>query len=101
MIVKIHDMVMDDRRLKVREIAESVGISIERVHKIFKDHLHMKKLSTRWVRRLLIIDNKQTRMTMSIECLELLNRNPLDFWWPFITVIKLGYITVHQKLKTT
>uniref|UniRef100_T1IEN8 Uncharacterized protein n=1 Tax=Rhodnius prolixus TaxID=13249 RepID=T1IEN8_RHOPR len=30
-IDKIHDMVMDDRRVKVREIASAVGISNERV----------------------------------------------------------------------
>uniref|UniRef100_T1IEG5 Uncharacterized protein n=1 Tax=Rhodnius prolixus TaxID=13249 RepID=T1IEG5_RHOPR len=29
-IDKIHDMVMDDRRVKVREIASAVGISNER-----------------------------------------------------------------------
>ena len=31
---KIHDMVMDDRRVKVHEIASAVGISSERVHYI-------------------------------------------------------------------
>jgi predicted HTH transcriptional regulator len=42
---KIHDMVMDDRRVKVREIASTVGISSERVHNILHQHLNMKKLS--------------------------------------------------------
>uniref|UniRef100_T1I351 Uncharacterized protein n=1 Tax=Rhodnius prolixus TaxID=13249 RepID=T1I351_RHOPR len=32
-IDKIHDMVMDDRRVKVREIASAVGISNVRVKK--------------------------------------------------------------------
>jgi DNA-binding Xre family transcriptional regulator len=27
----MHDMVLDDRRMKVREIAETIGISTERV----------------------------------------------------------------------
>uniref|UniRef100_T1I7Q4 Paired domain-containing protein n=1 Tax=Rhodnius prolixus TaxID=13249 RepID=T1I7Q4_RHOPR len=34
-IDKIHDMVMDVRRVKVREIASAVGISNERVHNIW------------------------------------------------------------------
>jgi hypothetical protein len=28
---QVHDMVLDDRRMKVREIAETIGISKERV----------------------------------------------------------------------
>uniref|UniRef100_T1HWL6 Uncharacterized protein n=1 Tax=Rhodnius prolixus TaxID=13249 RepID=T1HWL6_RHOPR len=46
-IDKIHDMVMDDRRVKVREIASAVGISNERVHNILHQHLDMTKLSAR------------------------------------------------------
>jgi hypothetical protein len=41
---KIH-MVMDDRRVKVREIASAVGISSEWVHNILHQHLNMRKLS--------------------------------------------------------
>uniref|UniRef100_T1ICU8 Uncharacterized protein n=1 Tax=Rhodnius prolixus TaxID=13249 RepID=T1ICU8_RHOPR len=42
---------MDDRRVKVREIASAVGISNERVHNILHLHLDMTKLSARWVPR--------------------------------------------------
>uniref|UniRef100_T1HPH7 Uncharacterized protein n=1 Tax=Rhodnius prolixus TaxID=13249 RepID=T1HPH7_RHOPR len=34
---------MDDRRVKVREIASAVGISNERVHNILHQHLDMTK----------------------------------------------------------
>jgi hypothetical protein len=44
---KIHDMVMDYRRVKVREIASAVGFSSERVHNILHQHLNMRKLSAR------------------------------------------------------
>uniref|UniRef100_T1HXT9 Uncharacterized protein n=1 Tax=Rhodnius prolixus TaxID=13249 RepID=T1HXT9_RHOPR len=47
---------MDDRRVKVREIASAVGISNERVHNILHQHLDMTKLSARWVPRLLTFD---------------------------------------------
>ena len=61
-IDKIHDMVMDDRRVKVREIASAVGISNERVHNILHQHLDMTKLFARWVPRLLMLDQKLNRV---------------------------------------
>ncbi|XP_011630294.1 histone-lysine N-methyltransferase SETMAR-like [Pogonomyrmex barbatus] len=53
MIEKIHRIVMEDRRIKVRDIAEIVGISVDRVHNILHKELEMKKLCARWVPRLL------------------------------------------------
>lgn len=46
-VKKVHDMILDDRRIKVREIAEAVGISKERVGHILHEELHMKKLCAR------------------------------------------------------
>jgi histone-lysine N-methyltransferase SETMAR len=86
MINKIHDMVLADRRLKVREIAEAVGISNDRVHNILHEHLGMKKLSARWVPRLLTVDHMRERVTCSQECLALFRRNPDDFLRRFVTV---------------
>jgi hypothetical protein len=43
-IDKVHDTVLTDRRVKVRELSEAVGISTERVHFILHHELHnMKK----------------------------------------------------------
>lgn len=50
---KIHDLVLADRRVKVRELAEMAGISTERVSHILHEILGMRKLSARWVPRLL------------------------------------------------
>ena len=41
-IEQVHDMVMDDRRMKVREIAETIGISKERVRYILHEELDTK-----------------------------------------------------------
>ena len=54
-IQKIHDSVLNDRRVKVRELSNIANISIDRVHNILHKHLHMKKLSARWVPRLLTV----------------------------------------------
>ena len=56
---KIHGMILDDRRMKVREVAEAVGISTELVHHILHEYLGMKKLSARWMLRLLILNHKR------------------------------------------
>jgi len=58
-------MVLDDRRLKVREIAETIGISKERVGYILHVELDMKKLWARCVPRLLTADQKSARMRIS------------------------------------
>jgi hypothetical protein len=75
---KIHDMVMDDRRVKVREIASAVGISSERVHNILQQHLNMRKLSARWVLQPLTVDQKQNRVRCSKDNLQLFQWNPQD-----------------------
>ena len=43
---QVHDMALDERRIKVREIAETIGISKERVGYILQEELDMRKLCT-------------------------------------------------------
>jgi hypothetical protein len=67
-IEQVHDMILDDRRMKVREIAETIAISKERVGYILHEKLEMKKLCARWVPLLLTADQKRTRMKISEQC---------------------------------
>jgi hypothetical protein len=78
-IEQVHNMVLDDRRIKVREIAQTMGISKELVGYILREELHMKKLCARWVPRLLTADQKRIRMRISEQCLERFNKNKTDF----------------------
>lgn len=48
-IEKIHQIVLDDWQIMMREITEAVGISKGRVYYIFYEELHLRKLSARWV----------------------------------------------------
>ena len=75
-----------DRILKVWEIVEAIGISNGSVVSILKDHLGMKKLTARRVQRLLTVDHKRNRVTTSIECLALFNRNKDEFLRRFVTI---------------
>jgi histone-lysine N-methyltransferase SETMAR len=61
-IEQVYDLLLDDGRIKVREIAETIGISKERVGYILLEELHMKKLCARWVPLLLTADQKRIRM---------------------------------------
>jgi orotate phosphoribosyltransferase-like protein len=49
-------MLLDDRRMKVCEIAETIGISKERVGYILHEEKKKKKRCARWVLRLLTAD---------------------------------------------
>jgi DNA-binding Xre family transcriptional regulator len=71
----LYNRVLDDRRMKVRELAETIGISTERVGYILHEELDMKKLCTRWLSCLLKTDQKRTRMKISEHCLERFNKN--------------------------
>ncbi|KAG5346679.1 SETMR methyltransferase, partial [Acromyrmex charruanus] len=85
-VKKIHEMVLADRKVKVRELADATKISTERTRHILGGILHMKKLSCRWVPRMLTPDQKHERESTSKECLDLLMRNRADFWRRLVTV---------------
>jgi|SRR5687768_3191449 len=85
-IRKIHRIVLNDRKVKVSEIADTLHISTERVRNILHEYLDMKKLSARWVPRMLTIDQKQKRVDDSEYCLAYFQRNPSDFLRRFITM---------------
>lgn len=86
MIEKIHQILLNDRRLKVREIAETFNVSYERVYNILHQHLGMVKRCARWVPRLLTVDQKLIRKNISTANLALYKRNPSEFLRRFITV---------------
>lgn len=99
MIDKIHDMVLSDRRIKVREIVEATGISKGTVGSILHEKLGMKKISARWVPRLLTLENKRNRVVDSQIILELFRRDPDEFLRRYITVdeIWIHYYTPETK----
>lgn len=85
-IKKIKDMILDDPKVKLRELAKAVGMSMERVGHIVHEFLHMKKLCARWVPRLLTVAQKGIRVSTSEQNLSMFNRNPKDFVRRFITM---------------
>uniref|UniRef100_A0A6M2DT53 Putative histone-lysine n-methyltransferase setmar-like protein n=1 Tax=Xenopsylla cheopis TaxID=163159 RepID=A0A6M2DT53_XENCH len=48
-IKKIHKIILDDRKVTLIEIAETLKISSERVHHIIHEYLGMRKLCAKWM----------------------------------------------------
>ncbi|KAG5313929.1 SETMR methyltransferase, partial [Acromyrmex insinuator] len=93
-IDKVHDIVLTDRRVKVCELVEATGISHGTVISILHEQLGMKKLSVRWMPRLLSVDHNSSidsksrhrdHVTISKQCLEMFQHNPDKFLRRFIT----------------
>ena len=84
MINKIHDIVLNDPKVKVHEIAENVSIWTERVVNILHTHLCMRKLCARRVPRLLTINQKSICVTTSEQNLVYFNRNLKEFLCRFV-----------------
>ncbi|UYV68023.1 DAGLA [Cordylochernes scorpioides] len=78
-IEKIHDLVMLDRRMTVRQIEETLGIPKTTVFRIMREHLGLRKLSARWVPKLLTPDQKAVRRKLSSDNFALFEANPEEF----------------------
>ena len=66
-IDSVHDMILADRRIGLKRIAEALNISYERVFHIVHHDLDMRKLSAKWIPRSLNADQKRFRLTTSKE----------------------------------
>lgn len=70
-VAAVEQLIRDNRRIKIKEIATSLNISYGSVYSIIHDHLAFRKLCARWVPRLLTSDHKNRRF---LSCLALLQR---------------------------
>ena len=82
---EVEDMVRKNRRIKVREIAHDLDISLVSVETILHEHFCMTKLAARWVPRLLTDSMKKARADCCKELFHLYNANPNEFLSPVIT----------------
>jgi len=58
-IDQIHEIILEDRQILSKSIAEQLGISRERVGSIIHEDLDMQKLSAKWVPKCLNTDQKR------------------------------------------
>jgi len=64
-IDQIHELILEDRRISAKSIAEQLGISRERVGSIIYEDLYVRKLSAKWVPKCLNADQKRQRCQSS------------------------------------
>lgn len=81
-IAKIQDMVLEDRRLTVDEIGDTVNISHGTAHNILSEVLGFKKLCAQWVPHSLTMEQKHIRQ----QHLERFKKDKKDFVRRFITM---------------
>ena len=72
--------------MKVRELAETIGISIDRVHFILHHELHMEILCAQCLPCLSTLQQKRNCMRTSVECLQLFKKNSADLLRRFVTM---------------
>ena len=70
------------------EIADTLKISYGSVYAILHEHLSMRKLLSKWVPRLLTVDQKRQRVVDSERCLELFRGNKPNFLRWYVTTDK-------------
>jgi len=64
-IDQIHELILEDRRISAKSIAEQLGISREWVGSIIHEDLDMRKLSAKWIPKCLNADQKPQRCQSS------------------------------------
>lgn len=84
-IDKVHDMILNDRRIHIHHIVNELELSYGVVHRIIHDHLGLVKLSARWVPRMLTADQKRRRVTVCTELLGRFQQDPENFLKRLIT----------------
>lgn len=75
-IETVKKIILENRRITIREVAEDVGISIGSCHAIFSNVLGMKRVAAKFVPKLLNFEQKQRRISIAQECLNVVNDDP-------------------------
>ncbi|XP_076041942.1 protein GVQW3-like [Oratosquilla oratoria] len=95
----VRDVVIDDRRISTRVIADREGISQERTDHILRNELEMSRVSARWVSRLLTHDQVRTCATLSRDNFTLIQQEPESFLARFVTMNETWVHHFHPKTK--
>jgi len=66
-IAKVREAILADRRQTIHDVCEIVGLSYGTVQRILADNLNMRRISARFVPRLLIDDQKALRVSVCRE----------------------------------
>ena len=85
-IDQIHELILENRRISAKSIAEQLDISREQVRSIIHEDLERRKLSAKWVPKCLNADQKRQRCQSSEQNLEFFRHDPNDFLSRLVTM---------------
>jgi len=85
-IDQIHELILEDRRISDKSIAEQLDISREGVGSIIHEDLDMRKLSAKWVLKCLKADQKRQRCQSSEQLFYSFRCDPNDFLSRLVTM---------------
>ncbi|KAL0831014.1 hypothetical protein ABMA28_001900 [Loxostege sticticalis] len=85
-VKKVEKMVLEDRRITIKYLAETLKISFGSIQSILTNSLGFKKVSARWVPRMLTEENKKRRLEISKRNLEMLTSDPDEFCHRVVTM---------------
>ena len=69
-------IVREDRRITLRTLSEIMNISLGATHMLVTEKLHMRRVCARWVPRLLIPEQKDTRVQVCMQLKMMLQEDP-------------------------
>ena len=69
-IHQIHELILEDRGISAKSIAQQLGISRDRVRSIIHEYLDMLKLAAKWILKCLNEDQKRQWCKSSEQILE-------------------------------
>ncbi|GFS37153.1 HTH_48 domain-containing protein [Nephila pilipes] len=75
-VERVQNLVMVERRLTVREIAEEFGVSKDSAHAIFREDLNMNRVATKFVPKLLTPEQKDLLFDITQDLLDTANTDP-------------------------
>jgi len=85
---QIHALILEDRWISAKSIAEQLGISRERVGSIILEDLNMRKPSVKWFPKCLNADQKRQRCQSYEQILGFFRRDPNYFLSRLVTMDK-------------
>jgi transposase len=65
MIDKLHSAVLDNQRITIRELSDELGLSFGLVLSILTEDLGMKRVSVKFVPKLLTVEQKETYLAVA------------------------------------
>ena len=98
MIERVRQIIREDRRHTIDVISMLVGISHGTYHKILTEDFKMRRVTPKFVPRLLSVDQKQQRLDVCLDLKENATTTPA-FFQMSLRVTKPGFMPTTQKPK--